>query len=179
MNTQSTSILQYEYTGLRRIISGGQVGADIGALVAARAAGVSTGGWAPRGWQTVDGPRPELAEFGLKEHFRQEYKYRTEKNVEESDGTLIVASDMRSPGTDLTISTCSLLEKPFYCVRPSRVAEEIPLIVSWIISSRIENLNVAGNRDTGSSTLHHAATFDAVTAIIQLLNEKKLLNRGA
>ena len=46
---------------------GGQTGADQGGLRAARACGIPTGGWAPRGWQTEDGPCPALANFGLVE----------------------------------------------------------------------------------------------------------------
>jgi len=45
---------------LERIITGGQIGADQGALRAARAAGIATGGWAPAGWETEAGPAPEL-----------------------------------------------------------------------------------------------------------------------
>lgn len=51
-----------------KVISGGQTGADQAGLRAARAAGLVTGGWAPRGWLTEAGPAPRLArEFGLVE----------------------------------------------------------------------------------------------------------------
>lgn len=169
MHTQRSSILAFEYSGLRKIISGGQVGADAGALDGARENGLPTGGWAPRGWRTGAGPRPELAEFGLIEHFRPEYKYRTEKNIEESDGTLIIASDLNSPGSALTVSTCSRLGKPFYCARPSNAREKVSLIVTWLQEYDIEILNVAGNRDKGSSTIHHDAAKETVIAIIQAL----------
>ena len=43
---------------LTKIISGGQTGADYGALLAAHALGLETGGWAPKGWRTEDGPKP-------------------------------------------------------------------------------------------------------------------------
>ncbi len=46
---------------LDRVISGGQTGADQAALRAARAAGIPTGGWAPLGWKTEEGPAPRLA----------------------------------------------------------------------------------------------------------------------
>ena len=35
---------------LEKVITGGQTGADQGALRAARAAGIPAGGWAPLGW---------------------------------------------------------------------------------------------------------------------------------
>src|SRR5262249_12492939 len=44
---------------LDKVISGGQTGADQGALRAARATGIPTGGWAPRRWlvESDDGRR--------------------------------------------------------------------------------------------------------------------------
>lgn len=44
------------------VLSGGQTGADLGGLRAARACGIPTGGWAPRGWLTEVG---WLVEYGL------------------------------------------------------------------------------------------------------------------
>ncbi|HSQ58757.1 MAG TPA: putative molybdenum carrier protein, partial [Gemmata sp.] len=48
---------------LERVISGGQTGADRGALIAARAAGIATGGFMPRGFLAHDGNHPEFAEL--------------------------------------------------------------------------------------------------------------------
>src|SRR5262249_6057013 len=38
-----------------KVISGGQTGVDQVALRAAKACGIPTGGWAPKGWRTEDG----------------------------------------------------------------------------------------------------------------------------
>jgi hypothetical protein len=40
------------------IITGGQTGADQAAVRAGHAAGIPTGGFAPKGWLTEDGPAP-------------------------------------------------------------------------------------------------------------------------
>jgi hypothetical protein len=48
-----------------QVISGGQTGADQGGLRAARACGIPTSGWAPKGWMTEAGPAPWLADWGL------------------------------------------------------------------------------------------------------------------
>jgi predicted Rossmann-fold nucleotide-binding protein len=69
---------------LRKVISGGQTGVDQAGLRAARAVGLATGGSAPRGWETEDGPAPWLAECE-----REGYLARTEANVRASDGTMI------------------------------------------------------------------------------------------
>ena len=59
-NTGLTNI-----TRLRKIESGGQTGADQAGLRAARAERLETGGWAPKGWETEEGPAPWLADSGL------------------------------------------------------------------------------------------------------------------
>lgn len=52
--------------GIDNVISGGQTGVDQAALRAARASGIVTGGFAPKGWATEDGPAPWLgSEYGL------------------------------------------------------------------------------------------------------------------
>lgn len=45
-----------------RIISGAQVGSDMGGLFAGEQLGLVTGGWAPVDFMTAKGPRPWLAE---------------------------------------------------------------------------------------------------------------------
>jgi hypothetical protein len=47
---------------LEHVISGFQIGVDQGAMRAAKAAGIPTGGAMPKGFLTEDGPRPEFAE---------------------------------------------------------------------------------------------------------------------
>ena len=50
---------------LEKIISGGQSGADQAGWRTAKAFGVSSGGWMPRGFLAEDGPHPEFAdEYG-------------------------------------------------------------------------------------------------------------------
>jgi len=50
------------------IVSGGQTGADIAGLRAARALDIPTTGFMPKGWTTERGPKPEYAQkFGLLE----------------------------------------------------------------------------------------------------------------
>jgi hypothetical protein len=73
---------------LRHVISGGQTRADQAALLAARRYGIETGGWAPLGWMTEDGPAPWLADFGLVECPEPGYPARTTADVRDSDGLL-------------------------------------------------------------------------------------------
>ena len=132
---------------LERVISGGQTGADRGALIAARAAGIATGGWMPRGFLAHDGSHPEFAErFGMRETECSRYQPRTAQNVADSDGTLRFARVWDSPGEVLTRNCCEKSGKPFLDVTldgettPADVAE-------WITANGIRVLNVAGNAE--------------------------------
>ena len=69
------------------VISGGQTGVDQAALRAARALGIPTGGWAPRGRATEDGPAPWLADLGPAECAWPGYPPRAKADARDSDGT--------------------------------------------------------------------------------------------
>jgi Circularly permutated YpsA SLOG family len=136
---------------LEKIISGGQTGADQAGLRAARAAGITTGGWALRGWLTEseDGrhnvPAPWLAEFGLVDCPEPGYPARTRANVLASDGTLFFG-DWTTQGGAATLDACRLSRKPFLIVfrgttRPSQV-------VAWLREQNVRLLHVAGNRES-------------------------------
>jgi len=142
-------ILQYEPHMLTKIISGGQYGADLGGLKAAKLFHIKTGGMAPKGWRTCREPNPTLKDYNLVEHHESTFAGRTINNVINSDGTIIFASNTRSPGTVLTIKTCHSFSRPCFVVTDSfESPEEIPSeITNWIWSNNIRCLNVAGNRD--------------------------------
>lgn len=171
-----------EYAGLRKIISGGQCGVDRGGLEAARNCGVDTGGCAPKGWRTWYGPAPELAEFGLTEHFSPLYPPRTEDNIRQSDATLIFASNANSGGTALTISLCHKRKKPVFVVKlpVKNVEAAVALATRFIVDNCASTLNIAGNRDTGTGELknfHLNETVAIVTSILKRLEADGLLNK--
>lgn len=97
---------------IERVVSGGQCGVDQAALRAARAVGIATGGWAPRGWTTLDGSGLWLADYGLLEHARPGYAPRTEANVRDSDATLRIVANFLSSGEKLTIAMVDRHKKP-------------------------------------------------------------------
>ena len=129
---------------LSKIISGGQTGADQGGLVAALNLGIETGGTAPQGFITEKGKDESLSsKYGLVEgeYDPKIYPKRTRKNIENSDGTLLVGNTT-SPGTKLTVNLAKKLNKP-YIVNPS--SREL---AKWIADNNIKVLNVAGNRES-------------------------------
>jgi hypothetical protein len=125
----------------RKIISGGQTGADIGGLVGARLVGIATGGTAPHGYRTDAGPQPDvLRGFGLVEHRSRSYPPRTACNVRDSDGTVLFGN-LDSPGCTLTLKLCKRYGKP-KLENPS--AQELR---RWVTMHAIGVLNIAGNRE--------------------------------
>jgi hypothetical protein len=167
------SILEFEYAGLKKIVSGGQCGTDRGALEAAKECSFPTGGWAPKLYRTTFGSDFTLKEFGLKEHTDFSYTPRTQLNVLESDGTLIISTNLNSPGTVLTINTCSIMKKPFYCVKlPCTDWNKLNTeLVKFCIDNQIKVLNVAGNRDKKDDPCHHSLAFFIVGCLISELNK--------
>ncbi|MBC7855224.1 MAG: hypothetical protein IAF94_17475, partial [Pirellulaceae bacterium] len=86
-------------TLVRKIVSGGQTGVDRGALIAAIELGIEHGGYCPRGRLAEDGVIE--ARFQLTQTDSAAYHIRTEKNVVESSGTLIVYRGLLVGGTAL------------------------------------------------------------------------------
>lgn len=130
-----------------RVLSGGQTGVDQAALRAARACGLETGGFAPLGWETEDGPAPWLADFGLIEHHDPGYPARTVANVEAADGTLWLGS-ISSRGFAATHDAALQFSMSYPFLICYSGATTPSKVVAWICASRISILNVAGNRES-------------------------------
>lgn len=129
---------------LKKIISGGQTGADQGGLEAGRELGLRVGGTAPMGWRTEDGPKPKLLmSYGLAECGFPGYPARTRINVQNSDLT-VVFGNPSSPGSRLTLNLCIQLKK-YHLLNP--VQDEL---AKFIGDKSIITLNVAGNRESKS-----------------------------
>jgi hypothetical protein len=102
---------------LKQIISGGQTGADLAGLEAARALNIPTGGTAPRGYRCegpggCDSNNLNLKQYGLVEHTSRQYPPRTKQNVLDSDGTVWFGLILGSKGFHLTDRLCKQHNKP-------------------------------------------------------------------
>ena len=157
---------------LERVISGGQTGADRAALAAAKAAGVDTGGWMPKGFRAQDGPRPEFAElYKVKEHASERYPPRTALNVKESDATLRFAADWDSPGEVLTRKMCERYGKPHFDVTPGGTTTPAD-VAEWLEANNVRVLNVAGNTErTSPGTEAFVTSF--LAEVFCLLRERE------
>lgn len=129
---------------LKKVISGGQTGADQAGLVAAKKCGIVIGGTAPPNFMTDNGSMEILKEFGLVEGEPDPriYPKRTIKNAQDADGTVWFGKET-SPGGRLTLGNICQNNKPTPCINPK---DHIQL-AKWIIENNIQILNVAGNRE--------------------------------
>ncbi len=131
---------------LKKIISGGQIGADQAALDTAVKLGIPHGGWIPKGRMTENGILPD--KYELKEMPTSSYPKRTEQNVIDSDGTIIFSHGSLTGGSALTIKLARKHNKP--CLHFD--LDEIPefnvaqTLSRWISMNRIGTLNIAGSR---------------------------------
>lgn len=126
------------------IVSGGQTGVDRSALDVALELGLACGGWCPRGRRAEDGPIP--ARYPLRETPASEYPQRTEWNVRDSDGTLLLHEGRRGRGTALTARLARRMERPLLEVDLRRA--DAAAARAWLRAQGIARLNVAGPRES-------------------------------
>lgn len=131
---------------LKKIISGGQTGADQAALDAAIEFGIPHGGWVPRGRMTEDGRLPDI--YRLQEISSISYDQRAEMNIVDSDGTLVVSHGKLTDEPALTQRLAYKHRKPCLCVDIAGfdTATASGIIFSWIEAREIRTLNVTGPR---------------------------------
>jgi hypothetical protein len=150
-----------------KIVSGAQTGVDRGALDAALENNVQCGGWVPEGRQAEDGAIPEI--YPVQVLAGAGYRQRTKKNVQDSDGTVIIYFGMLSGGTEQTRRYCLTEDKPCLLldameVTPERAGSRIRKFLS---SLEGEILNFAGPRASGEQSAY-GYTKQAVTKFIEI-----------
>ena len=160
---------------IKKIISGGQTGADRAALDVAIELGIPHGGWIPKGRKTEDGKLPE--KYQLKEMPTESYLKRTEKNVIDSDGTLIVSHGKLTGGSELTLQLAIQHKKKLLHIDLNEIRgfSAAQLIQSWIVRNGIKTLNVAGPKKSKDPDIYEdtARLLKAVCHLF-LVNAKRL-----
>jgi Circularly permutated YpsA SLOG family len=139
---------------VQKIISGGQTGVDRAALDVALALGIPCGGWCPKGRKAEDGRIPDR--YPLTETHSRAYSARTELNVRDSDGTLILTNGPVRGGTLLTRNKSGQRGKPCLIVDLSQ-RPDLAAIEAWLRDHSIQTLNVAGPRASQAPDLRRPA----------------------
>jgi len=148
--------------GLIRIVSGGQTGADRAALNWAITHGISHGGWCPKGRRAEDGTIPRR--YQLVETPSASYLQRTEWNVRDSDGTVILSiAETLTGGSRRTAELARQHGKPWLHVAKSAGGRDAGALVRRFVRQHgIHVLNVAGPR---ASTEPEVGAF--VTSVLE------------
>jgi Circularly permutated YpsA SLOG family len=106
--------------------------------------GVPCGGWCPKGRKAENGPID--AKYPLKETPSASYLQRTERNVRDSDATVLFSiGPTLSGGSKRTIEFARKHKKPslHLCAGDNAAADKLKALV---VEHRVKVLNVAGPR---------------------------------
>ena len=118
--------------------------------------------------------------YPLRETAARSYAVRTEWNVRDSDGTLILVLNEISSGTRLTVDAAKSHGKPLKIehLAASRTSglltveespsEKVESVVEWIQREEIRVLNIAGPRGSSSADMYPKAK-EFVMAVLQRL----------
>lgn len=152
---------------IRKIISGGQIGADQAALDVAIKLGFPHGGWIQKGRKTQSGILPE--KYRLKELPTAGYKQRIEQNVIDSDGTVIISHGEPTGGAEYSRKMTDKHHRPRLHVdlKENSTFVIASKINTWVMENNIEVLNVTGSRVSEDSTIYKD-TLDIVEGAILL-----------
>jgi hypothetical protein len=163
---------------IRKIISGGQTGVDRAALDVAVKLAIAHGGWIPKGRLTESGPLPE--KYNLKETRNSNYADRTEKNVIEADGTLIISRGPLTGGPEYTREMAVKHDRPWLHIDLSRTAafHAATTINQWILQKEIDILNVAGPRASKDPSIYKDALNILESAYYISLAETSMSRAG-
>jgi hypothetical protein len=131
-----------------KIVSGGQTGVDRAALDFAIRHGYEHGEWCPHGRRAEDGVIPPI--YRLRETDSADYDERTERNVVDSDATLIVAREAElSGGTAFTKTCAEQQDRPVLVIRESNsVPQSAAALSKFLKRNNVRTLNVAGPRES-------------------------------
>jgi hypothetical protein len=107
----------------------------------------------------------------LRETPTEAYEQRTEWNVRDSDGTLILHRGALQGGTALTLALARRLGRPVLVIDLGR-QPDARAARDWIRATPIRMLNVAGPRESGAPGIHdEACRF--LRQVLRLLSETR------
>ncbi len=129
------------------VVTGGQTGVDRAALDTALSLLLPVRGWCPKGRLAEDGKIPSV--YPLQETTSTDYAVRTEWNVRDSDGTLVLTYGPLEGGTKLTVDLTRKYNRPVLIIDALSFSEkDATRFWSWIQEHNIRILNVAGPRES-------------------------------
>lgn len=158
---------------IKKIISGGQTGADRAALDTAIKFNIDHGGWLPLGRCAEDGVLND--NYQMQEMPTDSYPKRTEQNVKESHATLIITRGPLTGGSLLTKKLAASHKKPCAHINLMNMDEFEAAVVlnSFIKDYGVEVLNVAGPRASSDPGIYRD-----VKAILETMIYMQIMETG-
>ncbi len=158
---------------LKKIISGGQKGADQAALDAAIKFNFPHGGWIQKGRRTKGDVLPD--KYELREMPLPGYKDRIERNVMDSDGTAIFSHGSLTGGADYSLQMAKKHQRPGFHVDLKKTSPTLApsRLSTWAMENSIEVLNVAGSRVSEDPEIYGHTMYIVENAILLSLMEAK------
>ncbi|HEX9928009.1 MAG TPA: putative molybdenum carrier protein [Pyrinomonadaceae bacterium] len=155
---------------VRKIISGGQTGADPAALDFALENGIKTGGWIPKNRLAEDGRIPENYP-NLRETKTENPAERTELNVQDSDATMIFSHGDLKGGSKLTVEMCDKHAKPRLHIdfEKTDFSQGVKKAQQFVIFSNCQTLNIGGARASEDSRIYEK-TKDFLNQLFKTFN---------
>lgn len=138
---------------VHQIITGGQTGVDRAAMDFALEHDIPLGGWCPKGRTAEDGVLDP--KYPLRETPSEQYVQRTQWNIRDSDGVLILARGKIYGGTAVGVSQAQLLHKPVLIVDVTQ-PPDVSAVRQWIHAHGISRLGVGGPRESHSLGIYQA-----------------------
>ena len=167
---------------ITRIISGGQTGADQGALDAAIRLNVSHGGWIPKA-RSSDAAFLDPERYGLtimESTGYANFAQCRERNVMDADGSLILSCGPLQGPCAMTDRLARKHKKPVYQYDLDVYTDltGIRKIHQWSLDNAICTLNVCGplereNKDIYKEALH---VIESLLRLSQIADEEKKIN---
>ncbi len=170
MCRESTFSTDRSSTIIRKIVSGGQTGADRAGLDAAIDNGVVHGGWCPAGRFAEDGVIP--ARYRLTETDSALYIVRTQYNVTISDATVVFTEGRPLGGSQATLDLARSANRPCLHIDLAAIAnneDAVRKLSNWLDTNTVLNhpelpclmfgehgltLNVAGSRESSAPGIY-------------------------
>jgi putative molybdenum carrier protein len=156
---------------LKKIVSGGQTGADRAALDVAMDWGLEIGGWIPKGRLAEDGPISHRY-LGLLETDSADPSVRTSLNVRDSDATLLVSHSALQGGSLLTLQAAQQQGRPVVHIDllATSQSEASTRLLLWLRSIDPSTLNVAGPRASQDASIY-ASVSELLQAVLPLVSK--------
>jgi hypothetical protein len=159
---------------LKKIISGAQSGVEIAALDSAIKLDIPHGGWAYKRKRTEDGVLPE--QYNLKTIDVASYHYRLEKNIIDSDGTIILTHGQLIIGSKIIKDLANHHNKPCLSINLTdcSINHAVSSIRKWIANNEIEAIYFTGSKSVGKSGIYKE-TIQVIKGVCGVEREQETL----